>query len=83
MPLHYLGNYNCVLMCRYIGVGEGAKVQIFYYFVESQRNPFDPILLWFVGGPGCSALSAFFFENGKSSLHLILNYFYDCFFKCE
>lgn len=39
---------------------------MFYYFVESQRNPFvDPILLWFVGGPGCSALSAFFFENGR------------------
>lgn len=53
----------------YIGVGEGAKVQMFYYFVESQRNPFvDPILLWFVGGPGCSALSAFFFENGPLTM---------------
>ncbi|RDX72021.1 Serine carboxypeptidase-like 18, partial [Mucuna pruriens] len=49
----------------YIGVGEGEDVQIFYLFVESQRNPFiDPLLLWLVGGPGCSALSAFFFENG-------------------
>ncbi|CAL5203024.1 unnamed protein product [Lathyrus oleraceus] len=53
------------LQTGYIGVGEGQKVKIFYYFVESQRNPLiDPILLWFVGGPGCSGLSAFFFENG-------------------
>ncbi|KAK2387582.1 serine carboxypeptidase [Trifolium repens] len=58
------GDLPFKLETGYIGVGEGAKVQIFYYFVESQRNPFDPILLWFVGGPGCSALSAFFFENG-------------------
>ncbi|XP_027186127.1 serine carboxypeptidase-like 13 isoform X2 [Cicer arietinum] len=59
------GDLPFKLETGYIGVGEGAKVQIFYYFVESQRNPFiDPILLWFVGGPGCSGLSAFFFENG-------------------
>ncbi|KAL4320443.1 hypothetical protein AHAS_Ahas14G0011000 [Arachis hypogaea] len=49
----------------YVGVGEDEAVQLFYLFVESERNPlFDPLLLWFVGGPGCSALSAFFFENG-------------------
>ncbi|KAK2387580.1 serine carboxypeptidase [Trifolium repens] len=59
------GDLPFKLETGYIGVGEGAKVQIFYYFVESQRNPFiDPILIWFVGGPGCSALTAFFFENG-------------------
>lgn len=55
-----------IILCRYIGVGEEEDVQLFYLFVESQRNPLkDPILLWFVGGPGCSGLSAFLFENGK------------------
>ncbi|KAL5193485.1 Serine carboxypeptidase-like 17 [Glycine soja] len=50
---------------RYIGVGQREEVQLYYYFVESQRSPLnDPLLLWLVGGPGCSAHSAFFYENG-------------------
>ncbi|KAK7306799.1 hypothetical protein VNO77_44757 [Canavalia gladiata] len=61
----YEGDLPFNLETGYIGVGDEAEVQIFYLFVESQRNPFiDPLLVWFVGGPGCSALSAFFFENG-------------------
>ncbi|XP_014522147.1 serine carboxypeptidase-like 18 isoform X1 [Vigna radiata var. radiata] len=65
----YEGNLPFKLETGYIGVGEEG-VNIFHLFVESQRNPFiDPVLLWFVGGPGCSALSAFFFENGP----LIMN----------
>ncbi|CAL0334206.1 unnamed protein product [Lupinus luteus] len=68
-PIKNLPGYDGVLpfnlQAGYIGVGEGEEVQIFHLFVESQRNPnIDPLLLWFVGGPGCSALSAFFFENG-------------------
>ncbi|KAK7258043.1 hypothetical protein RIF29_32439 [Crotalaria pallida] len=61
----YDGDLPFGLETGYIGVGVGEKVQIFYIFVESQRYPMiDPLLLWFVGGPGCSGLSAFFFENG-------------------
>jgi hypothetical protein len=54
-----------VVGCRYIGVGDSEDVQLFYYFVESQRSPAqDPVLLWLTGGPGCSTLLAFFYESG-------------------
>ncbi|GKV00447.1 hypothetical protein SLEP1_g13133 [Rubroshorea leprosula] len=49
----------------YIGVGESNASQMFYLFVESQRSPsLDPLMLWLTGGPGCSVLSAFFYEHG-------------------
>jgi serine carboxypeptidase-like clade 1 len=57
---------------RYVGVGDSNHSQLFYYFVESQRSPSeDPFMLWLTGGPGCSVLSAFFYESG-TFLFLIL-----------
>ena len=61
--------YLCsnLLDCSYMAIGEKEEIELFYYFVESERNPqHDPLLIWIAGGPGCSTLRAFFFEIGKS-----------------
>lgn len=61
-----LKNWWLVIVCRYIGVGDMDEVQLFYYFIESERDPaVDPLMLWLTGGPGCSGLSAILFETGK------------------
>ncbi|KAM7470520.1 hypothetical protein LguiA_008703 [Lonicera macranthoides] len=67
----YPGELPFKLETGYIGVGEEEDVQLFYYFVESERSPqFDPLIIWLAGGPGCSALRAFFYEIGP----LVFNY---------
>ncbi|KAJ9159383.1 hypothetical protein P3X46_024891 [Hevea brasiliensis] len=61
----YNGELPFTLETGYIGVGEMDEVQLFYYFIESERSPnLDPLVLWLTGGPGCSALSAIFYEIG-------------------
>ncbi|KAL3745822.1 hypothetical protein ACJRO7_014864 [Eucalyptus globulus] len=61
----YSGDLPFTLETGYVGVGEDEVVQLFYYFVESDRSPSqDPLLLWIDGGPGCSSLAGFFFQNG-------------------
>jgi len=58
-------SYSC-LFIRYVGVGEKEDVQVFYYFIESEKNPKeDPLMLWLTGGPGCSALSGLMYEIGN------------------
>ncbi|KAH0895572.1 hypothetical protein HID58_045140 [Brassica napus] len=49
----------------YVSVGESGDVELFYYFVKSERNPDkDPLMIWLTGGPGCSSICGFLFANG-------------------
>ncbi|PNT71906.1 hypothetical protein BRADI_2g37180v3 [Brachypodium distachyon] len=44
---------------------------MFYYFIESERDPAeDPLVLWLTGGPGCSGLSALLYEIGPLSFNM-------------
>ncbi|CAN6275814.1 unnamed protein product [Urochloa humidicola] len=49
----------------YVEVDERLGVQLFYYFVRSERDPDeDPLVLWLSGGPGCSGISGLAYEIG-------------------
>ncbi|KAL3730236.1 hypothetical protein ACJRO7_027270 [Eucalyptus globulus] len=59
------GELPFYLETGYVGVGDLEDVQMFYYFVKSERSPKDdPLVLWITGGPGCSTLSAILYEIG-------------------
>ncbi|PRQ37046.1 putative peptidase S10, serine carboxypeptidase, alpha/Beta hydrolase [Rosa chinensis] len=61
----YSGDLPFSFETGYVGVGDNEEVQLFYYFVESQRTPAqDPLLLWIPAGPGCSGQIVLFFESG-------------------
>ncbi|KAL8516539.1 hypothetical protein ACS0TY_014979 [Phlomoides rotata] len=49
----------------YVTIDENHGKKLYYYFVESERNPStDPVVLWLNGGPGCSSFDGFVYEHG-------------------
>ncbi|KAL8208134.1 hypothetical protein R6Q57_007546 [Mikania cordata] len=64
------GDLPFTLETGYVGIGEDDAIQVFYYFVESQRDPSqDPLLLYTAGGPGNSALYPFLYQIGPLSIN--------------
>ncbi|KAK9058308.1 hypothetical protein SSX86_023149 [Deinandra increscens subsp. villosa] len=65
----YPGDLPFQLETGYVGIGEKEEVQLFYYFVESTRNPEkDPLIFYIPGGPGASGLLPLLEQTGP--LHL-------------
>lgn len=49
----------------YITINSSTNKSLFYWFVESQRDPEnDPVVFWTNGGPGASSLLGLFTEHG-------------------
>jgi hypothetical protein len=66
--IHMLNMYRAG-RCRYITVDDVSRRRLWYWLAASENDPKrDPVVLWLTGGPGCSSLDAFVYENGPFKL---------------
>ncbi|KAI7740124.1 hypothetical protein M8C21_033346, partial [Ambrosia artemisiifolia] len=62
----YAGDLPFKLETGYVGTKENEDIKLFYYFVESARDPKeDPLIVHFRGGPGASSLLGLINEIGN------------------
>ena len=55
----------------YVLVDETQNANLFYSFVKSERNPADdPVMIWLIGGPGCSGFGKLINGFGKLKIFL-------------
>ncbi|CAN4101159.1 unnamed protein product [Withania somnifera] len=65
------GNFQSKHYAGYVTIDESRGKKMYYYFVESERNPSkDPVVLWLNGGPGCSSFDGFVYEHGPFNFEL-------------
>lgn len=50
---------------QYSGYLNVSTTHLHYWLVESENDPLhDPTVIWFNGGPGCSSMDGFVYEQG-------------------
>uniref|UniRef100_A0A3Q7H4N0 Carboxypeptidase n=1 Tax=Solanum lycopersicum TaxID=4081 RepID=A0A3Q7H4N0_SOLLC len=65
------GTFQSKHYAGYVNLDESHGKNMFYYFIESEKNPSnDPVVLWLNGGPGCSSFDGFVYEHGPFNFEL-------------
>lgn len=64
-----------MLVCdlRYVVIDKERNKNLWYYFVELERNVLiDLVVIWLNGGLGCFSMDGFIYEYGKFYIIFIL-----------